>query len=212
MVSKSQFFYDSYHPTNIGHRIMADCILHLLKKVDTQPVEEDTLQLEQIKPPLGGAFERVKLLDRNNCSEAIAQIDCGDFCGTDDDLQAVEMDEDLEPTKEFPYNWMYQGGKGDRADVRIANSNPADTRPANIKPFSMDITCTSLLLVFKDSGSIHAGCAEVWADGEKVLVADPHINGWTHCNAVICFRDKECGPHHVEIRMVDGDEDKEFTI
>ena len=197
IVSKNQFFYDCYHPTNIGHRIMADCILHLIEKADAQPGNEDTLQLEQIKPPLGGAFESVKLLDRSRCSLPIVQIDCGDFSGIDEELQAVEMDENLEPTKEFPYNWMYQGGKGDKD---------------RIKPFSMDITCSSLLLVFKDSGSIHAGCAEVWADGEKVLTADPHINGWTHCNAVICFRDKECRPHHVEIRMADGDEDKEFTI
>ena len=194
MVSKNQFFYDCYHPTNVGHKIMADCILHLIKKADEQPDTEDTLQLEQVKPPLGGAFEKVKLLDRSNCDLPIVQIDCGDFCGTDEELQAVEMDENLEPTGEFPHNWMYVGGK----------SAP--------KPFVMDISCTSLLLVFKDSGSPQAGCAEVFADGEKVLLADPHINGWTHCNAVICFREKERVSHHVEIRMAEGDKDKEFTI
>lgn len=194
MVSKNQFFYDCYHPTNVGHKIMADCILHLIKKADAQPDIEDTLRLEQVKPPIGGAFEKVKLLDRSNCDLPIVQIDCGDFAGTDKELQAVEMDEDLEPTGEFPHNWMYAGGK----------SAP--------KPFVMDISCTSLLLVFKDSGSPHAGCAEVFADGEKVLFADPHINGWTHCNAVICFREKERVSHHVEIRMAGGDEDKEFTI
>lgn len=197
MVGKNQFFYDSYHPTNIGHRIMADCILHLIEKVDALPVEEDNLQLELIKPPLGGAFEKVKLLDRSNCSLPIAQINCGDFRGIDEELQAVEMDEDLVPTKEFPHNWMYQGGEGDKN---------------TITPFSMDITCTSLLLVFKDSGSIDAGCAEIWVDGEMVLAADPHINGWTHCNAVICFRNEESGTHHVEICMAEGDEDKKFTI
>ena len=197
VVSKYQFFYDSYHPTNIGHRIMADCILHLLEEVDAQPDKEDTLQLEQMEPPLGGSFEKVRLLDRSNSSLPIVQINCGDFCGVDEELQAVEMDENLVPTKEFPYNWMYQGGKREKGDVT---------------PFVMDITCTSLLLVFKDSGSIDAGCAEVWVDDEKAFVADPHINGWIHCNAVICFCNKKSGEHHVEIRMAEGDEDKEFTI
>lgn len=213
MVSKNQYFYDCYHPTNVGHRIMADCVLHYIKEADAQPRQEDTLCLGNITPPKGNAFERVKLLDRNiyrlaqeerqqgtdvsEISYPQVQIDCGDFTDTDEELQAVEMDMNLEPTKEFPYNWMYVGGRDEKESV---------------KPFVMDIVCTSLLLVFKDSADIHTGCAEVWVDGEKVLYADPHINGWTHCNAVICFKNKERKSYHVEIRMADGQSDKKFTI
>ena len=125
------------------------------------------------------------------------QIDCGDFEDTDEELQAVEMDMDLIPTKEFPYNWMYRKNRSAAEKAR---------------PFAMDIVCTSLLLVFKDSADIHTGCAQVWVDGEKVLDADPHINGWTHCNPVICFKQKERRSYHVEVRMADGQADKEFTI
>ena len=214
LVSKNQYFYDCYHPTNVGHRIMSDCVLHYIKEADAQSRQEDTLCLENITPPKGNAFERVKLLDRNSyrlVEEARqsrqqatdapeylqVQIDFGDFKDKDEELQAVEMDMDLGQTKEFPYNWMYRG-------ERSANESVA--------PFAMDIVCTSLLLVFKDSADIRTGCAEVWVDGEKVLFADPHINGWTHCNAVICFKNRERKSYHVEIRMADGQADKKFTI
>lgn len=213
VVSKNQFFYDSYHPTNVGHRIMADCVLHLIKEADAQKRQKDDLRLDQISPPLGNAFEQVRLLDRSTYKllqreqerktdgsgehQLQVQLDCGDFNEIDDDLQAAEMDEDLMPTKEFPYNWMYQGDKSEEESVI---------------PFVMDIACTSLLIIFKDSADIHMGCAEVWVDGEKVLLADPHINGWTHCNAAICFRRRERKTYHVEVRMADGQNDKAFTI
>ena len=76
----------------------------------------------------------------------------------------------------------------------------------------MEICCTSLVLVYKDSGAPNAGCAQVFVDGEAVLLADPKQNGWTHCNPLICFQGRARRTWHVEIRMQPGDEDKEFTI
>ena len=45
-----------------------------------------------------------------------------------------------------------------------------------------------------------------------MLVADPHRNGWVHCNPVILFAEEESSVHQVKIQMVAGDEDKKFTI
>ena len=195
VVSKNQFFYDSYHPSNVGHTIMADGILHLLEVVDGQEADEDVLKLEEVVPPIGGGFEKVQLLDRRH-SVGQAEIACGSFEHVDGELQAVEMDLDLTGTPEFADNWMYRGAE----------------KAGECKPFVMDIICESLLLVYKDSASNQVGCAEVWVDGEKVLYADPHINGWTHCNAQICFRDRERKRYHVEVKMAPGTEDKNFTI
>ncbi len=193
---KAQFFYDCYHPTNLGHTVMADCIAYLLETVDKLPRQEDALRLDRVAPPLGGEFENVKLFDRSVSVPGI-QVDCGDFCHKDQELQAVEMDRNLTPTGEFPDNWMHRAAPGAEKSGR---------------PFSMDITCTALLLIYKDSGSSSFGCAEVRVDGRKVLTADPHVNGWVHCNPVICFRAAERRQYHVEISMAGGDEDKEFTI
>lgn len=195
VVSKNQFFYDSFHPTNVGHTIMADGILHLLQVVDGQEADTDTLDLTQTAPPIGGAFEKVQLLDRRHHTE-LASVSCGSFCEVDRELQAVERDMDLAGTPEFADNWAHRGTESGAA----------------YRPFTMDIICESLVLVFKDSASNQVGCAEVWVDGEKVLSADPHVNGWTHCNPKICFKGREKKSYHVEVRMAPGQEDKDFTI
>lgn len=191
VVSKNQFFYDCFHPSNVGHIIMADSLIHLFREVEALPDMEDIPDVGQITAPLGDAFWQVRLLDRGQ-NEIGAKIDCGDFAETDQELQAVEMDRNPEPTKEFPHNWKHRHRTG--------------------APFVMDIVCTSLLLVYKDSGSAQAGTALVYVDGVQALCVNPRLVGWTHCNPLICFREKERIGHHVEIRMQPGDEEKEFTI
>ena len=42
----------------------------------------------------------------------------------------------------------------------------------------------------KDSGEVNVGKAKVYVDGEYHVTADPHINNWQHCNAVIIFNNK----------------------
>ena len=56
----------------------------------------------------------------------------GGFDATDHELQCVEMDQDLCTTPEFPYNWMYDGTKPDRAF------------------FELTITCRALFLIFQE--------------------------------------------------------------
>ncbi len=194
VLSKSQFFYDMFHPTNAGHRIMADGILNLIKVADEVPADEEIVSLEGIEPPLGGEFEKVELLDRhvNNCSAIIEQ---GDFTDTDKELQAVERNMDVTLSPQLPYNWMYKGTEG--------RSN---------KPFVMDVECTAILLIFKDSADNKDGRARVLVDGKEVMVADPRPVGWTHCDPVIILRKAERKMHHVEIAMEPGCEGKDFTI
>lgn len=192
VVTKNQFFYDCFHPTNIGHKIMADGLCYLFQKIEESAPEEDTLDLAKVPAAIGDAFENVWLFDRSHDgTEGIRVVSIGDFSQTDEDLQGVEMDRDLAPTKEFPYNWKHV--KGD-------------------KSFVMETCCSSLILVCKDSAAPEAGCAQVFVDGEEVLLADPKVNGWTHCNPLIIFRGREQKMRHVEIRMQPGDEEKEFTI
>lgn len=191
VVTKNQFFYDCFHPTNIGHQIMADGLVYLMREADRSLMDEDTLDLASVPAVIGGAFEQVWLYDRSSEAETVRILSAGDFAETDDELQGVEMDRDLTQTKEFPYNWKHMKGE---------------------KPFVMEICCTGLVMVNKDSGAPDAGCAQVFVDGEAVLSVDPKVNGWTHCNPLICFQNRERRTWRVEVRMQPGDEDKEFTI
>lgn len=200
VLSKNQFFYDIYHPSNIGHTIMADCLSYFfeqaelaLKEAGEMVSEDKTEGLLKQEPAIGNTFDDIKLLDRN--TENVATIQYGCFEEKDKMLQCVEMDEDLYGTAEFPYNWMYQGRKEGKQPY-----------------FEMKINCKALVLVFKDAGDMQVGKADVFVDGTKVLTADPHINGWVHCNPVILYAEETAKEHVVKIQMVEGDEDKTFTI
>lgn len=190
VVSKNQFFYDTFHPTNVGHTIMADGILHLMELAGKEALDEEPVSLDKIAAPMSGDFENIKLFDKDH-AYAQASVRAGSFTETDTELQAVEMDMNLFGTPEFAANWKHVKGS---------------------EAYEMDITCKHLLIVYKDSSDIKVGSADVFVDGEKVLTIDPHVIGWTHCNPYICIRGSEKKTYHVEVKMVEGQEDKEFTI
>lgn len=195
VISKNQFFYDMFHPTNAGHTIMADCLTSFFEQAaESKDTGEAFLKDGLPEPVIGSDFERVKLLDRKDMP-GVAAVSCGSFRFTDKELQVVEMDEELTGTPEFPYNWMYCGEKENGTE-----------------PFVLEMVCKALLLVFKDSGEVRAGKAEVFVDGHRKLTADPLVNGWIHCNPVILIQEEESKKHVIRIQMAEGDERKEFTI
>ena len=205
VLSKNQFFYDMFHPDNIGHTIMADCLQYLFERCEAAEharldtftkgmTEEEILEQQLFEgTAIGADFEQVKLLDKRD-TYSYADISEGGFVWTDTKLQSVEMDTDLTLTPEFPYNWMYDGTKSKE------------------NWFEMTIRCRSLLLVFKDSGEVNVGKAKVYVDGDYCLTADPHINNWQHCNAVILFVEKERKEHKIRIEIAEEDLEKQFTI
>ena len=88
IISKNRFFYDIYHPTSDGHRIMADGLDYLFAKADESPigVEPDYQALEPVFKP---EFVKVRLLDRLD-GFAGAEISCGAFTESDTDLHYVD--------------------------------------------------------------------------------------------------------------------------
>lgn len=191
IITKRQFFYDIYHPTNDGHCIMADCIGHLFEQTAKSVSHEKDISLDK-KPAIGNSFVGVHLIDKkdNPCGAVIEQ---GSFKEIDKDLQLVEMDDNPQGTPEFPYNWMHTPESGDES-------------------FNFTVKSRSLLLVFKDSGRMDFGKADVYVDGVHVLTADPQAVGWTHCNPVILYQEETEKEHQIEIKMAEDSKDKYFTI
>lgn len=197
VITKNQFFYDIYHPSNAGHRVMSDCLGYLWEQagiLDDNEREMQSMEQMLLKEPLiGNSFENVRLLDKMSRYDK-AEILPGGFTETDRVLQCVEMDDSLEPVQEFPFNWHYSG---------------ADTSQPY---FEMHITCRALVLVFKDSGETDVACADIYVDGQYVRTADPYVNGWLHCNPMIILNEKESSRHSVEIAICESDRYKKCTI
>ncbi|MFG6393371.1 MAG: SGNH/GDSL hydrolase family protein [Lachnospiraceae bacterium] len=197
VLTKNQFFYDIYHPSDAGHTIMADCLMYLMEQAvnikNTSTGTEDADMAVLPAPVIGNTFENVKLLDKKDTYSG-ARIIPGGFADTDTVLQCVEIDESLRLIPQFPYNWHYNGKETD-------------------KPyFEMKINCKALVLVFKDSGETDAAKADIYVDGQYVRTADPYINGWVHCNPIIIINESSSNVHLVHIEIAKADYDKKFTI
>lgn len=194
VVSKNSFFYDCFHPTNIGHTIMADCITNLLNQVDLDAEYIDNTDELLLKTPVKGkSFENCFLVDRKDNLEYVS-VSEGDFTATDCQLQNVEIDLDSKGSPQFPNNWMYEGKNGE------------------VAPFKMSLECKSLMVVFKDSGELNVGKAKATVDNEREFILDPHINGWVHCNPLILVESDELKKHEIVIEPLQGEENKNFTI
>ena len=188
VISKNQFFYDVFHPSNIGHTIMADCLQYLFERCDAaeparvgtfvEGMTEEQILSEKLFGPavIGADFERIFLLDKKNRYVG-AKIRTGSFTSTDIELQSVEMDGSLTQTPEFPYNWMYDG-----------------SRP-QMPGFEMEITCKSLFLIFKDSGEMDVGKADVFVNDVYSMTANPNKKNWLRCNAVLLFWETDSRSH-----------------
>lgn len=187
VITKRQYFYDVYHPSNLGHRIMADSLLYLIDRLANQQPDQDFAGY--VPPYYGADFEDLQLLDRKQPGDAV--IDPGSFTALDEDLQCVPLDADMHNTPMFPHNWKKAEGSA---------------------PFVLEITCRKLVLEFKDSGSAEFGKAVVTIDGEKHRILDPREAGWTHCHTTVLFNRQTAASHRVEIAMAPGDEEKLFTI
>ena len=188
VLSKRQYFYDVYHPSNLGHKIMSDCLLYLIDRLDRQQAMPEPPA--ELPPYYGTEYAGVRLLDGKDGLEG-ARVSHGSFTLRDTDLQSVPLDAAPEITPQFPYNW--QKGPGSA-------------------PFVLDITCRSLHLIFKDSGDPRFGKARVRVDGVWERVLDPREAGWTHCHATLLFNEPEAARRRVEISMAPEDGEKTFTI
>lgn len=191
VITKRQYFYDIFHPTNDGHRVMADCLIHLFEKADE--AEMPDCDSDFSKPPVKGSqFEDIVLVDSVNISDFASVTENG-FDYKDTEIQRVERNMDNFSTPVLENGWAKKSG----------------TKNAE---FNMMITCKNLILVSKDSGSPQFGKADVYVDDKFVLTPDPLVNGWDHCNPQIILDETESKEHQVRIVMHPGDEEKRFTI
>ena len=190
VITKRQYFYDIYHPTNDGHKIMGDCIGYLFEQVDKEEMAQKDITIEK-EPVYGTQFKDIVCFDRKNY-EQFAEITMNGFEETDTALQAAEMNMDLQGTPQFTNNWY-----------KSKNSNGE---------FCMKISCRNLVVIMKDSGEPDFGKADFFVDGKLVRTEDPLVNGWNHCNPRILIDEAEEKEHEIRITMHPGDEEKKFTI
>ena len=191
VINRQMYYYDIFHPSNIGHKVMADCLINYFKVAENLAKDEDLSELSIYK---SDEFENIEMFDRTNAENFIKNLQIGDFFNIDKDLPCVERNLDRNRTPMFPNNWQFKGNC------------------KNAKAFSFEIACKTLLIVMKDSGNANCCKVNVFVDEKLVRTLDPKEIGWTHANALIIIKEKIEKPHNVKIVPVGETENAEFTI
>lgn len=182
------FFSDIYHPTQYGHKIMADCISYMFAQLDAAETDEPYMMPE--KSWYGDLYENVVMVDAVRENEGVV-ISAGSFSETDEALGTFRYDKSL---KTFPDNWMHGAENGDEA-------------------FQMTLTCKGLLMAYKQSNDKKFGSVDVYVDGEFLVKLDGYSEGgWNNPVPVQLIHEKEAAEHMVEIRMSEGSQEKAFSI
>lgn len=80
-------------------------------------------------------------------------------------------------------------------------------------PIVMEFGFSKLTIAYKQVNSKTNGAADVYIDGEKVKTLKGYSeNGWGNVVTEIVYPLHEAESHKVEIRMAEGDEEKEVTV
>ncbi|MCR5324269.1 MAG: SGNH/GDSL hydrolase family protein [Lachnospiraceae bacterium] len=230
IISKARYFYDVFHPTNLGHQVMADCLMKLVE--ESLGVENAQTDNASSGPAIKSAdFENVELLDRTTWRSKIfddlkAETERSGSSIADQIKQQLATDgnDKSASTGEFPVISIDYGSFTEKDTMLQAceyNMDPFVTpiftenwmhAAGSNEPFEMEVKCRRLLIITKDSSDIKDGKADVYVDGKFVKTVNPRDIGWAHCNPQIIFRGDENGSHKVSVKMHEGDEDKNFTI
>lgn len=186
-VNDDMFFADIYHPTDYGHKIMADCLCELISRIDTMEVPAETTPL----PDTGKYdldFMNMHLVTSKDANGV--QISPGGFNQTDTALQTFSRT----TLAAFPDNWMHTADSGSES-------------------FTATMDCKNILLSYKLSSDDDFGFACVYVDGEFVTELFGYQDGgWNNCNTVLVLDEDTVATHTLEIKMSEGMEDFEFTI
>ena len=193
------FYNDTLHPNANGYKLMADCILELMDRVDKEEAEADNAtDVDSIEAVTSSSYEGIKMIDSKTTADsdqAISAISAGGFSSNDSNVPTYQyLYNGAKGEKWFPNNWMYAGnGTGD--------------------PLTIEVNCQTFMLVYKETSETAYGSAELYVDGEKKSTLSCHNpSGWNNGKVCIALQEEKSAKHKIELKMAAGDEAKKFTL
>ncbi len=182
--TSEKFFYDIYHPTTLGHKVMADCIFYAIKAAAEEATAAEDINLD-VAAAYNTDYVGLKTIFKDDYDEAL-QLSLGSF--TEDDAGAYQ---NIPIGKVYSKNFYHTSGS---------------------EALSFTVTCKNLLLAFRSVNNSAYGKIEVYVDGVKKKTINGNTGSWGQSVTELIFADSQAAEHLIEIRMAEGDEDKKFTI
>ena len=181
-----QFFSDEYHPTSLGHGVMADCILAAIDAAAALPEAEADIDLNA-GPAYGTDYMGLVSVYGDAVPEGL-QMDRGGF--SKDDKTAYR----------------------NQPVGRVCGANFSHDASSGSAPLRFTATFKKLMISWKAASDALYGTAEIWVDGRKKQSLTGGAGKWGQSEVALVFDAAEAAEHTVEIRMAEGSENKKFTV
>ena len=184
--TKAEFFSDPYHPTSMGHAVMADC---LLKAVDLAAEAETAAQDIDLNAECayGTDFMGLKTIYAGTDYPGL-QLERGGF-----------ISDDLRSYANTPVG-------------RVCSQNFHHAAHDPDEPLRLTGVFKKLLIAWKASPDESFGKARVILDGKTKSFLKGSKDKYNQSEVILVLDEKEAAEHTLEIRMMEGSKDKCFTI
>lgn len=182
--SEEAFFYDMYHPTSLGHSVMADCVLHGIEQAAEDESNRD-VDLTAA-PAFGTDFIGMQRIFRDSIDPALG-LELGSFSG--DDTASYQ---NLPVGRVCGKNFHHAGGSNE--------------------PLTFTASFKNLMIAYRAVGDTRFGDADVYIDGKWVKRLKGNTGSWGQSVVDLLWDKEETADHTVEIRMAEGSEASKFTI
>ena len=184
--TEAEFFYDDYHPTSMGHAIMADCMIAGVRACAAQEAPAADIDLD-VTPAYGLTYAHMIKVFGDSDTGAIG-LQRGGFAHDDSTTYRNQ------PV-----------GRVCGVNFHHAAGDPND-------PLTFTATFSRLLLSWKNTTDASYGKAEIWVDGVRAATLQGLNGSWGQSETSLVFTRFQSAEHTVEIRMAEGSEGKKFTI
>ena len=144
----SKVYYSDYvHPTRAGHTYMAKCLMNIMEEIDASPSDNKYQLPDGYKNE--NAFKKFAAVYADTQNKNVS-ISAGAFTQKDDAIQGYSHG-----GKCFPENWS-----------RSVNGPSTGSGTGDNSPFTLTLTCKSLIMIYKNANNESFGKADVFVDGK----------------------------------------------
>ena len=182
-ITAEGFFSDEYHPTSLGHRIMADCLMQAV--ADAAEAETDEPQGTDVEPVYGTDFMGLKTIFGDTETEEYT-VERGGFRSVDTGSYHNQ-----------PVGWVC--GQNFFHDAK----DPMD-------PLKVTGVFRKCLIAWKAAQGEDFGTAEILIDGKVKRTVSGGEGKWGQSEVILVLDAKTAAEHTLEIRV--KEEGKKCTI
>ncbi len=182
-IKSDEFFFDEYHPTSLGHRMMMDCMIFAI--INAVEAKTDPAPVTDQAPVYGTDFIGLKTIFGDTQTDEFT-VERGGFPGSDSDSYHNQ-----------PVGW-------------VCGKNFFHDATDSMDPLKITGIFRKCLVAWKATPDSSFGTVDILVDGRVVKTVTGGSDKWGQSEVVLVLDENEAVEHTLEIRV--REEGKKATI